>query len=73
MQAPDSLINKYRNKTPGKYHKNPIYAAMIEKLDDIVVFNFPAGDTVATGVPNDVFPRFGGRGLGLLCFHDCSF
>ena len=36
MQAPDSLINKYRNKTPGKYHKNPIYAAMIEKLDDSV-------------------------------------
>ena len=22
---------------------------------------------------HDVFPRFGGRGLGLLCFHDCSF
>ena len=36
LQAPDSLINKYRNKTPGKYHKNPIYAAMIEKLDDSV-------------------------------------
>ena len=31
LQAPDSLINKYRNKTPGKYHKNPIYAAMIGK------------------------------------------
>ena len=30
LQTPDSLINKYRNKTPGKYHKNPIYAAMIE-------------------------------------------
>ena len=23
------------------------------QLNDIVVFNFPAGDTVATGVPND--------------------
>lgn len=36
LQAPDSLINKYRQKTPGKYHTNPIYAAMIEKLDDSV-------------------------------------
>lgn len=36
LQAPDSLIAKYRNKTPGKYHKNPIYAAMVEKLDESV-------------------------------------
>lgn len=36
LQAPDSLIAKYRNKTPGKYHSNPVYAAMIEKLDDSV-------------------------------------
>lgn len=36
LQAPDSLIAKYRNKTPGKYHTNPVYAAMIEKLDDSV-------------------------------------
>lgn len=36
LQAPDLLINKYRNKAPGKYHKNPVYAAMIEKLDDSV-------------------------------------
>lgn len=36
LQAPDSLINKYRNKTPGKYHTNAVYAAMIEKLDDSV-------------------------------------
>lgn len=36
LQAPDSLINKYRNKAPGKYHTNPVYAAMIEKLDDSV-------------------------------------
>lgn len=36
LQAPDSLIAKYRNKAPGKYHTNPVYAAMIEKLDDSV-------------------------------------
>lgn len=36
LQAPDSLINKYRNKARGKYHTNPVYAAMIEKLDDSV-------------------------------------
>ena len=36
LQAPDSLVNKYRDKQPGKYHKNPVYAAMIEKLDESV-------------------------------------
>lgn len=36
LQAPDSLVNKYRQKTPSKYHSNPVYAAMIEKLDDSV-------------------------------------
>lgn len=36
LQAPDSLVNKYRNKALGKYHTNPVYAAMIEKLDDSV-------------------------------------
>ena len=36
LQAPDSLIAKYGNKAPGKYHTNPVYAAMIEKLDDSV-------------------------------------
>lgn len=36
LQAPDSLVNKYRHKTPGRYHNNPIYAAMIEKLDDSI-------------------------------------
>lgn len=36
LQAPDSLITKYRHKTPGKYHTNPVYAAMIEKLDESV-------------------------------------
>lgn len=36
LQAPDSLITKYRHKTPGKYHTNAVYAAMIEKLDESV-------------------------------------
>lgn len=33
LQAPQALIDKYKAKKPGKYHKNPIYAAMIEDLD----------------------------------------
>lgn len=36
LQAPDSLVNKYRKKSKGKYHTNPVYAAMVEKLDDSV-------------------------------------
>lgn len=34
LQAPDSLVNKYKNKPHSKYHTNPVYAAMIEKLDE---------------------------------------
>lgn len=36
LQAPDSLVEKYRNLPSGKYHTNVVYAAMIEKLDDSV-------------------------------------
>lgn len=36
LQAPDSLVSKYRAKPVGTYHANPVYAAMIEKLDDSV-------------------------------------
>lgn len=36
LQAPDSLVNKYKNKPHGSHHTNPVYAAMIEKLDDSV-------------------------------------
>lgn len=36
LQAPDSLVNKYMNKPRGNYHTNPVYAAMIEKLDESV-------------------------------------
>jgi arylsulfatase A-like enzyme len=34
LQAPDSLIAKYKAKEKGTYHKNAVYAAMIEKVDD---------------------------------------
>lgn len=33
LKAPKPLIDKYKAKTPGKYHKNPVYAAMVENLD----------------------------------------
>ena len=36
QQAPADLIEKYNKKQPGKYHKNPIYAAMVEKVDESV-------------------------------------
>lgn len=36
LQAPDSLVRKYKDKSSGRYHNNSIYAAMIEKLDDSV-------------------------------------
>ena len=45
-------------------------------LNDIVVFNFPAGDTVATGVPNDDIYRLsyrrrqGAGKTGGFGFHD---
>lgn len=34
LQAPQPVVDKYKNKPAGKYHTNPVYAAMIEKLDD---------------------------------------
>lgn len=36
LQAPESLVEKYRNIEKGKYHSNLVYAAMIEKIDDSV-------------------------------------
>lgn len=36
IQAPDRLVEKYKNKEKGKYHTNPVYAAMIEALDQSV-------------------------------------
>lgn len=33
IEAPTTLVNKYRKKPPGKIHHDPTYAAMIENLD----------------------------------------
>ena len=33
LNAPQHLIEKYKNKAKGRYHTNPVYAAMIENLD----------------------------------------
>ncbi len=35
-QAKKELIEKYKAKTPGKRHNNPVYAAMIESVDESV-------------------------------------
>lgn len=36
LTAPKELIAKYEKKYKGKYHTNPVYAAMIESLDQSV-------------------------------------
>lgn len=36
ITAPENIVDKYNKKTKGKYHYNPIYAAMVEKLDNSV-------------------------------------
>lgn len=36
LKAPQHLVEKYEKKTKGKYHTNPVYAAMIESLDQNV-------------------------------------
>ena len=36
LRAPQQLIDKYEKKAKGKYHTNPVYAAMIESLDQNV-------------------------------------
>lgn len=36
LKAPDNLIDKYSKKKAGKHHQNPVYAAMIESLDQSV-------------------------------------
>lgn len=33
IQAPESLIEKYRNKPATDAHKNPVYAALVEAMD----------------------------------------
>jgi arylsulfatase A-like enzyme len=36
LQAREELIEKYRRKPKGKHHTNPVYAAMIESVDQSV-------------------------------------
>lgn len=36
LRAPAGLIEKYQKKEKGKYHRNPVYAAMTESLDNSV-------------------------------------
>lgn len=36
LKAPQYLIEKYKNKAKGKRHSDPVYAAMIENLDQNV-------------------------------------
>ena len=36
LKAPQHLIDKYEKKAKGKHHTNPVYAAMIESLDQSV-------------------------------------
>lgn len=36
LKAPANLIEKYQNKEKGKYHKDHVYAAMMESLDNSV-------------------------------------
>lgn len=33
LKAPKALIEKYERKQKGRYHTNPVYAAMVENLD----------------------------------------
>lgn len=33
LKAPQALIEKYQKKAKGKFHTNPVYAAMVESLD----------------------------------------
>jgi len=36
LQAPDSIVEKYKRKKKGTHHDNPVYAAMIERVDRAV-------------------------------------
>ena len=36
LRAPQHLVDKYQQKVKGKHHTNPVYAAMIESLDQSV-------------------------------------
>lgn len=36
LKAPQHLIDKYAQKSKGQHHRNPIYAAMVESIDQSV-------------------------------------
>lgn len=36
ITAPEEIVDKYKKKKKGKYHTNPVYAAMVETLDNSV-------------------------------------
>lgn len=36
ITAPQEIVDKYKNKPVGKYHNDPVYAAMVETLDNSV-------------------------------------
>jgi arylsulfatase A-like enzyme len=36
IQAPQELINEFRQKPPGRFHKDPVYAAMVKRMDENV-------------------------------------
>ena len=36
ITAPQNIVDKYKNKPVGKYHNDPVYAAMVETLDNSV-------------------------------------
>lgn len=77
LTAPQDLVDKYKKKVPGKHHKNPVYAAMIEKVDDGVgalcelldaqglsdntIFIFTS-DNGGTSMATDNFPLRGEKG-----------
>ena len=77
LSAPNNLVDKYKHKKPGNYQNNPVYAAMIEKLDDGVgrinalieelnlsdntIFVF-CSDNGGTNLATDNFPLRGEKG-----------
>lgn len=77
LTAPQQLVNKYKQKTAGKHHSNPVYAAMIESVDqsvgeisslldslglsDNTIFIFTS-DNGGTTLSTDNFPFRGEKG-----------
>ncbi|MGL4852359.1 MAG: sulfatase [Phocaeicola sp.] len=51
LKAPEELIAKYQAKTKGENHKNAVYAAMVESLDESVGRLLKAVDSL--GIANE--------------------